>query len=76
VKQLTAPQLRAVAKLIVAICSDDSNTIVKAFTEFGFKSEKMDPWVVERIARFYFEGLHSCFSPTLYSYLSLVLFVV
>jgi aarF domain-containing kinase len=55
VKELTPHQIRDLAKLVVALSSDDSQAIVRQFAEFGFRSERMDPWVVERTARYYFQ---------------------
>ena len=43
------------AKMILAVCSDDSDSIVKGFRNLGFETKRNDPWVIERSARFFFE---------------------
>ncbi len=55
VSQLTPHHKRELAKLILAIASDDSERIRKQFIEFGFRTERMDLWIIERTARYYFE---------------------
>lgn len=55
VKSLTPRQRRQIAKLIMALCENNSERIVEEFKNMGFETEKNDPWIIERTARFFFE---------------------
>ncbi len=55
VKNLTPPQIRSIAKIVLAVAADDSEAIIREFTKAGFKTENMNPWIIERTARVYFE---------------------
>ena len=55
VKELTLEDRARIARVVLALCGNDSSEIVKQFKEMGFQTENDDDWVTERTARFFFE---------------------
>ena len=55
VKQFSPKQRYDLARMILTLCENDSEAIVKQFQTLGFATEKNDQWVIERTARFFFE---------------------
>jgi len=55
VKEIDPASRRQLALLIKALASGDRQRVIDQFASMGFKSKRMDPWVVEKTARIYFD---------------------
>jgi len=55
VKSLLPKERYDLARMVLAVCSDDPARIVSEWSRLGFKTKNNDPWVIERTARLFFE---------------------
>lgn len=55
VKRLAVEHRIELAKLLAYIRRDDSEMIVEQVKTMGLRTQNMDPWVFEKVARFYFD---------------------